>query len=158
MKAAISSGDMPAVRDGGTGAIGFGFGEGTVGGVVVGGGRRSWRASKDGEPISHSNFRRRGWNKAVKRAGLSDGPKITPHDARPAFASQMAELGLSSSDVSACLGNSTAGVTERIYTHAFNREAREQRVREAMAAAISGRDSVATRAGREGTSRAPSSA
>jgi integrase len=91
--------------------------------------------------ISHSNFRRRGWNEAVKRAGLKGGPKITPHDARHAFASQMVELGLSSSDVSECLGHSTAGITERIYTHAFNREQREQRVRQAMAAAMAGGNS-----------------
>jgi integrase len=40
--------------------------------------------------------------------------------------------------VSEFLGHSTAGITERIYTHAFNGDAREQRVREAMAAAMSG--------------------
>jgi len=38
----------------------------------------------------------------------------------------------SSSDVAETLGHMTAGVTERIYTHAFDREQREQRIREAM--------------------------
>jgi integrase len=37
------------------------------------------------------------------------------------------------------LGHTTAGITERIYTHAFNREEREKRIREAQARAISGR-------------------
>jgi SAM-dependent methyltransferase len=50
-------------------------------------------------------------------------------------ASQMGDLGLSSSDVAEVLGHSTAGVTERIYTHVWNREAREQRIREALEAA-----------------------
>src|SRR3954470_928726 len=62
-------------------------------------------SSKGGRPVSHSNFRRRGWDAAVKQAGLTDGPKVTPHDARHAFASQMAELGLSSSDVAEVMGH-----------------------------------------------------
>lgn len=88
-----------------------------------------------GNPPSHTNFRRRAWNEAVANAGLTDGPKVTPHDARHAFASEMADLGLTSGDVAEVMGHTTAGVTERIYTHAFNREAREQRIREAMSAA-----------------------
>ena len=32
-------------------------------------------------------------------------------------------------------GHTSAGITERIYTHAFNRDEREQRVREATIAA-----------------------
>jgi integrase len=92
-------------------------------------------AGANGNPPSHSNFRKRGWGLAVKNAGLTDGPKLTPHDARHGFASQMADLGLTSSDVAQVLGHSTAGVTEKIYTHVWNREAREQRIREAMEAA-----------------------
>jgi len=95
-------------------------------------------SGKGGNPPSHTNFRRRGWNLAVKNAGLTDGPKVTPHDARQAFASEMADLGLDSSDVAEVMGHTTAGITERIYTHAFNREAREERVRQAMAAATNG--------------------
>ena len=42
---------------------------------------------KGGKPISHSNFRRRGWNRAVEETGLKlqRGVKVTPHDARHAF-------------------------------------------------------------------------
>ena len=40
----------------------------------------------NGNPPSHTNFRRRAWNKAVANAGLTEGPKVTPHDARHAFA------------------------------------------------------------------------
>jgi integrase len=90
---------------------------------------------KGGNPPSHTNFRRRAWDKAVEAAGLTDGPKVTPHDARHAFASEMADLGLDSSDVADVMGHTTAGITERIYTHAFNREAREERIRQAMARA-----------------------
>jgi integrase len=92
-------------------------------------------SGKDGNPPSHTNFRRRGWDKAVQNAGLTDGPKVTPHDARHAFASEMADLGLDSTDVAEVMGHTTAGITEKIYTHAFNRDAREERVRQAMAAA-----------------------
>ncbi|HWL33889.1 MAG TPA: tyrosine-type recombinase/integrase [Gaiellaceae bacterium] len=92
-------------------------------------------AAKGGKPPAHGNFRRRGWDEAVAAAGLTDGPKVTPHDARHAFASMMAEFGLTSADVAEVMGHTTAGVTERIYTHAFNREAREERIRQAQAAA-----------------------
>jgi hypothetical protein len=47
----------------------------------------------------------------------------------------MGDLGLSSFDVAQVLGHSTAGVTERIYTHVWDRQAREARIREAMEAA-----------------------
>jgi integrase len=94
---------------------------------------------KGGQPMSHTNFRRRGWERAVDAAGLTDGPKITPHDARHAFASEMAERGLSSLDVAEVLGHATAGITEKIYTHAFNRDEREERVRQAVADAMAGR-------------------
>jgi integrase len=96
-------------------------------------------ANKKGmAPPQHSNFRRRGWDEAVKAAGLEGDVRVTPHDARHAFASQMADLGLSSFDVAETLGHTSADVTERIYTHAFNREEREKRVREAMARAVGG--------------------
>ena len=94
--------------------------------------------AKGAKPPGQSNFRRRGWNPAIEAAGLTDGPKVTPHDSRHAFASQMDELGLSSSDVTEVLGHSTTGITERIYIHAFNRDAREERVRNAMTAAMAG--------------------
>lgn len=91
---------------------------------------------RSGNPISHSNFRRRGWNLAVANAGLTNGPKVTPHDARHAFASEAADLGLGSSDVAEVLGHTTAGITEKIYTHAFNRDQREERIRQAMSQAM----------------------
>jgi len=68
----------------------------------------------------HTNFRRRGWEPAIEAAELTDGPKVTPHDARHAFASEMADLGLDAADVAEVLGHTTAGITERIYTHAFS--------------------------------------
>jgi integrase len=93
-------------------------------------------AARNSKPMSHSNFRRRGWNLAVANAELTDGPKVTPHDARHAFASEAADLGLESSDVADVLGHTTAGITEKIYTHAFNRDQREERVRQAMSKAM----------------------
>jgi integrase len=93
-------------------------------------------AGKGGRPISHTNFRRRGWARAVEAAGLTGGPKVTPHDARHAFASEMSDRGLSSADVAEVLGHTTAGITEKIYTHAFNRDQREERIRQAVAEAM----------------------
>lgn len=100
-------------------------------------------AGKKGEnPPTQSNFRRRGWVPAVQAAGLTDGPRVTPHDSRHAFASQLADLDLTSSDLAPILGHRTAGITEAIYIHAFNRDEQEKKVRRAMTAAVSGATNV----------------
>jgi integrase len=88
--------------------------------------------------MPHTSFRRRGWHPAVEAAALTDGPKVTPHDARHAFASEMAYLGLDADDVKEVLGHTTRAITEAIYTHAFNRDKREQRIRQAMGEAMGG--------------------
>jgi integrase len=54
-------------------------------------------------------------------------------NARHAFVSQAADLGLSSDDVAEIVGHTSSKVTEGIYKHAFNREEREARQREVMA-------------------------
>jgi integrase len=93
-------------------------------------------ARKKGKnPPAQSNFRRRAWVPVIEAVGLTNGPKVTPHDARHAFASQLADLELDSTDLAPILGHATSGITEAIYVHAFNREAREARVRKAMEAA-----------------------
>ena len=74
----------------------------------------------------------------MQAAGLTDGPKVTPHDARHAFASEMAYLGLDAGDVGEVLGHTTRAITEEIYVHVFNRDKREQRIREAMGQAMGG--------------------
>lgn len=87
-----------------------------------------------GNPPSHSNFRRRGWNRVVAETGLAleEGVKVTPHDSRHACASQLGELKLDAEDAAALLGHTSGKVTREIYTHAFDRDKREQRIREAM--------------------------
>lgn len=87
-------------------------------------------------PLSHSNFRRRAWNPTVAAAGFAHGAKVTPHDARHAFASQMASLGLEAGDVAEVLGHTSATITERIYVHSFDRAKREERIRAAQAKAM----------------------
>jgi integrase len=93
-----------------------------------------------GNPPTHSNFRRRAWNPIVAKTGikLDEGVKITPHSARHAAASQLADLDLDSDDVAALLGHSSAKVTEGIYISAFNVDARQARIREAMVRAQNG--------------------
>lgn len=90
-----------------------------------------------GKPMTHKTFRQ-GWNAAVNAAKLNGALKVTPHDARHAFASEMAYLGLDADDVKEVLGHTTKAVTETIYTHAFNRAKREERIRRAMGEAMGG--------------------
>jgi integrase len=93
-----------------------------------------------GNPPSHSNFRRRGWNRVVEATGLKleEGVKVTPHDARHATASQLGELKLEAEDAAALLGHTSGKITKEIYTHAFDRDKREERIREKMRAAQNG--------------------
>jgi integrase len=93
-----------------------------------------------GKPPTHGNFRRRGWNRVVAATGLEldEGVKVTPHDARHATASQLAELGLDEEDGAALLGHTSGRVTRAIYTHAFDRDKREARIRDAMERAQNG--------------------
>jgi integrase len=95
-------------------------------------------ATRNGLPIAHGNFRRRGWDLAVKNAGLDDGPRVTPHDARHALCSALVEQGLSSADAAELLGHTSAALTERVYVGVFDRDKREERIREAMTRAQNG--------------------
>jgi integrase len=97
-------------------------------------------SERGGSPPSHTNFRRRGWNPAVRDAGLcKDGePNVSPHSARHAFASQLADLGLSSTDLAKALGHTSASITEAIYINAFNEDARKERLLQAMELAAGG--------------------
>jgi integrase len=92
-----------------------------------------------GNPPSHSNFRRRAWNRIVKETGiqLKEGVRFTPHDARHACASQLGTV-LDSKDVAAVLGHSSAKTTESIYQHVFDRDKQDDRIRAAMEAARNG--------------------
>ena len=83
--------------------------------------------------MSHTNFRRRGWDPAVRKAGLDDGPRVTVHDARHAYASLLAANGLAPSEVAEYLGHTRGSTAETIYIHAWGkREARDQKVRDAL--------------------------
>jgi integrase len=96
------------------------------------------KAGRRRVPLTEEHVR--AWNRVVAETGLklAEGVKVTPHSARHACASQLADLDLDSDDAAALLGHTSAKVTEGIYVHAFNRDAREQRIREAMRAAQNG--------------------
>jgi integrase len=67
-------------------------------------------AKRGANPPQQSNFRRRGWNAAVKEAGLrvEGGVRITPHDARHAAVSQWAHLGASAAQVTSFVGHTNS--------------------------------------------------
>jgi len=94
-------------------------------------------SKRGGRPPQQGNFRKRGWYPAVEQAGLvvEDGVRVTPHDARHAAVSQWAALGLTPADVAPVVGHASAQVTEQVYLHVFDRAAREEKARQAMALA-----------------------
>ena len=94
-------------------------------------------ASKTGTALNRSNVRNRGLAPALEAAGLSGRtPMITFHDLRHAFASIMIAQGITSIVLAKVLGHTDSRTTERIYIHVFDRERTEDRVRDAMQAAI----------------------
>ncbi len=95
-------------------------------------------AGRNGNPPTHSNFRRRGWTEVIEKAGLAGGVKLTPHDTRHGFASILGDRGVSSHIAARVMGHTTAAVTEGIYSHSFNKKDQDRQVREALSTAISG--------------------
>jgi integrase len=67
-----------------------------------------------GEPIFYSNFLRRVWHKSLDQANVR---RLTPHDLRHTWASQMLAAGADLADVSAQLEHANRSITLRIYSH-----------------------------------------
>ena len=84
-------------------------------------------------PISYFNFRRRGFELALKRAGLADRG-ITIHGLRSAAASILIRQGLSPVEVAEVLGHADANITLRVYAKLFDRSDVAARVRKAQGA------------------------
>ena len=84
-------------------------------------------------PISYFNFRRRGFELALERAGL-DGRGITIHALRSAAASILIRQGLSAVEVAQVLGHANANITLKVYAKLFDRSDVAARVREAQGA------------------------
>jgi integrase len=94
-------------------------------------------ASSVGTPLNARNVVTRGFEPALKAAGLAGlKPKIVFHDLRHAFASFMIERGTSSVDLAEVMGHRDSRTTERIYIHLFNRQRMEEKVRAAMQSAM----------------------
>lgn len=85
--------------------------------------------SPQGSPLRHSNFLRRTWQPAIKKAGLAG---VTPHDLRATHASLLVDEGFSVIDVGARLGHARATVTTRHYARPV--EGRDRRIADCLEA------------------------
>jgi integrase len=89
-------------------------------------------------PLSYFNFRTRGFEPALRIAGL-DEEGITVHSLRHAAVSMFAWAGLTLVEVAAIVGHADASVTAKVYTHLFESDDAHARVRAAQAS-LSGGD------------------
>jgi integrase len=89
-------------------------------------------------PLSYFNFRTRGFEPALKAAGL-DEKGITVHSLRHAAVSMFAWAGLTLVEVAAIVGHADASVTAKVYSHLFESDDAHARVRAAQAS-LSGGD------------------
>lgn len=94
--------------------------------------------SKEGNPLDHGNVRTRGFQAAVKLAGLNrpGEPKLTTHDLRHAYASVVAHHGFAPVDLAAFMGHSDVRVTETTYIHPYDQAATATRLRKVVASAL----------------------
>jgi integrase len=89
-------------------------------------------ASKSGKPLAHRNATGRGFQSAVREAGI-DG--VSFHSMRHAFASRMIARGISSTVLARLMGHESSAITERRYIHLFDQQRTDEQVRLAMALA-----------------------
>ena len=90
-------------------------------------------ASNTGTALNARNVARRGFEPALKEAGLYTAiPKITFHDLRHAFASLMVAQGANSIELATVMGHRDSRTTETIYIHLFDRERSEEQIRAAI--------------------------
>lgn len=73
----------------------------------------------DGQPMSYTNFMRRGFYPALKRAGVK---RIRFHDLRHTFASLLISNGEDVVRVSRLMGHAHASFTLNVYSHMIPRE------------------------------------
>jgi integrase len=83
-------------------------------------------------PLSYFNFRVRGFEPALRAAGL-DGKGITVHQLRHAAVSLFASRGLTTVEVATIVGHADSSITAKVYSHLFDRSDVEARVRAAQA-------------------------
>lgn len=88
-------------------------------------------ASLRGTPLQHRNVTRRGFEAARDEAGL---PKsLSFHDLRHAAASRLIASGVDDAMVADQIGHGDSGVTRKIYAHVYDRAAKMDAVRAALA-------------------------
>lgn len=87
-------------------------------------------AARNGQPLSHRNATRRGFEKAAAHAEIEG---VTFHSMRHAFASRMIHRGISSTVLAKLMGHESSAITERRYIHLFDQQRTDDAVRQAMA-------------------------
>jgi integrase len=87
-------------------------------------------ASRTGKPLSHRNVGSRGFAPAAKLAALP----VSIHDTRHAFASRMIHRDIDVVTLSKLMGHSNPRVTLEVYSHIFNSQKTDEKVRGAMEA------------------------
>lgn len=87
-------------------------------------------SSKRGQPLTHRNASRRGFEKAAEHAQIEG---VSFHSMRHAFASRMIARGISSTVLAKIMGHESSAITEKRYIHLFDRVRTDDAVREAMA-------------------------
>ena len=86
-------------------------------------------ASHEGTPLQHRNVAHRGFGRAAKEAGIEG---VSFHDLRHAAASRLIANGLDPVTVASVLGHGDPNITLKVYAHLFNRDERDEAVRQAL--------------------------
>jgi integrase len=88
-------------------------------------------ASKTGRPLAHRNVTQRGFEPARDLASL-DG-SLTFHQLRHAAASRLIASGLDDELIADQLGHGDTNLTRRVYGHVYDRSAKAEAIRKALA-------------------------
>jgi integrase len=88
--------------------------------------------SREGTTLQHRNVAHRGFERAARQATIEG---VSFDDLRHAAASRLIANGLDPVTVAAVLGHGDPNITLKVYAHLFNRDERDEAVRQALSSA-----------------------